>query len=88
MDKTKTAAPCPVCSQPCDAEFEPFCSKRCKLRDLAHWLGADDPYVIPGEPYSGLVDENGERLVDLDEFADNNVVYGNFGRDEKDDDKV
>lgn len=84
-DDTKPTEPCPICNQPSHADFKPFCSKRCKMRDLAHWLGGDEPYVIPGEPLSGLLDENGEPVVDLEELAegadDSNVVYANFRRD-------
>ena len=29
-------------------EFTPFCSQRCKDRDLAQWFG--DGYAVPGEP--------------------------------------
>ena len=74
-----TKPPCPLCGKPPVSEFGPFCSKRCKLRDLAHWLGGDDPYVIAGEPLAGLVDENGEPLVDLEGLDDDNVVYAEFG---------
>ena len=42
--------PCPLCGRPAQARFAPFCSHRCRLRDLAHWIGGDEPYVIPGRP--------------------------------------
>ena len=44
-DKTKK---CPVCGRPEVAEHAPFCSSRCKDRDLLKWLG--DGYAIPGPP--------------------------------------
>jgi uncharacterized protein len=31
-----------------EAAWRPFCSKRCKLQDLAHW--ADGTYRVPGPP--------------------------------------
>lgn len=38
---------CPICRRPAEAEYRPFCSKRCADVDLARWLkGA---YVVPGE---------------------------------------
>lgn len=42
---------CPLCSKPVeaapsDAEF-PFCSRRCKLLDLGHWL--DERYRMPDD---------------------------------------
>ncbi len=44
--------PCPICGRPCGSRPEnphgPFCSERCKLIDLGHWLGGD--YRIPGKP--------------------------------------
>lgn len=42
---TKTAK-CPVCKQPANADFRPFCSDGCKNRDLLQWL--NDGYAIPG----------------------------------------
>ncbi|MEO5775245.1 MAG: DNA gyrase inhibitor YacG [Sphingomicrobium sp.] len=38
--------PCPSCRKPASREFAPFCSARCKDRDLLQWLG--DGYRIPG----------------------------------------
>ena len=38
---------CPICGKPRHEEFRPFCSDRCRDRDLAKWLG--DGYAIPGE---------------------------------------
>lgn len=38
---------CPICKKSTAADFKPFCSKRCKDIDLAHWLRGD--YLIPGE---------------------------------------
>lgn len=39
---------CPICGKPRSAEHRPFCSTRCRDRDLVKWL--DDGYAIPGEP--------------------------------------
>lgn len=39
---------CPVCRKPRVAEHAPFCSARCRDRDLVRWL--DDGYAIPGRP--------------------------------------
>ena len=82
------AAACPLCGKPAAPRFQPFCSERCKMRDLARWIGADEPYAIAGEPMVGLVDENGEPLIDLDDLIDetgeesdpDNVVYADFTR--------
>jgi len=40
--------PCPLCGKPRDAAHAPFCSARCRDRDLLRWL--DDGYAIPGKP--------------------------------------
>jgi endogenous inhibitor of DNA gyrase (YacG/DUF329 family) len=43
--------PCVFCrKQPVDPAWRPFCSKRCKLQDLARW--ADGSYHVPDEPVS------------------------------------
>jgi endogenous inhibitor of DNA gyrase (YacG/DUF329 family) len=46
----KTAPPplCVYCRRhPVEAAFRPFCSERCKLLDLSHWVDGD--YRIAGE---------------------------------------
>lgn len=43
---TETAKPCPICRKPRSAQFAPFCSARCRDRDLARWFG--DGYAVPG----------------------------------------
>ncbi|MEL6878505.1 MAG: DNA gyrase inhibitor YacG [Pseudomonadota bacterium] len=42
--------PCPICKKARAEEFTPFCSQRCKDRDLAQWFG--DGYAVPGRPAS------------------------------------
>ncbi len=39
---------CPICRKPRSEEFHPFCSSRCRDRDLAQWFG--DGYAVPGRP--------------------------------------
>jgi len=43
-----TTRKCPICGKARVAEHSPFCSTRCRDRDLVKWL--DDGYAIPGEP--------------------------------------
>ncbi|WP_065762418.1 DNA gyrase inhibitor YacG [Novosphingobium sp. PP1Y] len=45
---TRSERKCPICSKPRVAEHSPFCSKRCRDRDLLRWL--DDGYALPGPP--------------------------------------
>jgi endogenous inhibitor of DNA gyrase (YacG/DUF329 family) len=40
--------PCPICRKRRSAEFAPFCSARCRDRDLGRWLS--DGYAVPGPP--------------------------------------
>ena len=61
-----TPKPCPLCGQPPSPDHAPFCSRRCKDRDLLKWLG--DGYRIPGPPADqdgldseGLDSDGGDR---------------------------
>jgi uncharacterized protein len=51
----------PVCvccrRQPVDPAWRPFCSRRCKLQDLARW--AEGQYRIAGEPQDAA---DGQRV--------------------------
>jgi endogenous inhibitor of DNA gyrase (YacG/DUF329 family) len=52
---------CAYCRRhPVDSDWRPFCSERCKLADLGHWVGGDyriaadrppdaDPEAAPDE---------------------------------------
>jgi endogenous inhibitor of DNA gyrase (YacG/DUF329 family) len=40
---------CVLCRRhPVDPAWRPFCSRRCKIQDLARW--ADGTYRVPAEP--------------------------------------
>jgi uncharacterized protein len=39
---------CTLCGRPAVPEHKPFCSERCRDRDLLNWLGG--AYAVPGEP--------------------------------------
>lgn len=45
-----TARPCPICRKPRSEKYAPFCSARCRDRDLAKWF--NDGYAVPGRPAS------------------------------------
>ena len=36
---------CPICGKPAEAEYRPFCSRRCADVDLGRWLTGG--YAIP-----------------------------------------
>lgn len=42
--------PCPICRKARTEKFAPFCSARCRDRDLARWFNED--YAVPGEAVS------------------------------------
>ena len=41
---------CPICNRPTDAQYRPFCSRRCADVDLSRWLRGT--YAIPDEAES------------------------------------
>jgi len=45
---TSKLRPCPICRKPRSEEHTPFCSTRCRDRDLAQWFG--DGYAVPARP--------------------------------------
>jgi endogenous inhibitor of DNA gyrase (YacG/DUF329 family) len=48
---------CPTCGKPRSESHKPFCSARCRDRDLLQWLS--DGYALPGPP----VNEGDEKEV-------------------------
>ena len=58
---------CPVCGKPRSEPHTPFCSTRCRDRDLVRWL--DDGYAIPGPPADPDNDSPGESGPDENEDA-------------------
>jgi endogenous inhibitor of DNA gyrase (YacG/DUF329 family) len=47
---------CPICGEPTEMAYRPFCSARCRDVDLSRWLRG--VYAIPGG--RGETDEDGE----------------------------
>jgi endogenous inhibitor of DNA gyrase (YacG/DUF329 family) len=48
---TTIIRPCPICREPVDwmlVPTRPFCSERCRIRDLAAW--SDESYRVPEKP--------------------------------------
>lgn len=39
---------CPICRKPRSEKYAPFCSDRCRDRDLANWF--NEGYAVPGPP--------------------------------------
>ena len=48
MTQPEKKKKCPICGKPRTPKYAPFCSSRCRDRDLAKWL--DDGYSVPGPP--------------------------------------
>ena len=57
MSKAKKRPVCPNCGKLRDAQFRPFCSKRCRDVDLSRWLTGQ--YAVP------VIEENG---ADVEEY--------------------
>ena len=58
-----TTKRCPICKRPRLDEFAPFCSSRCRDRDLSRWFG--DGYAVPGRP--ALPEEIDREVIDRGE---------------------
>jgi uncharacterized protein len=43
----KSTSRCPICRHVSAAAHAPFCSARCRDRDLLNWLG--EAYAVPAE---------------------------------------
>ena len=43
---TRLTKKCPICGKPRTEAHAPFCSTRCRDRDLLQWL--EDGYALPG----------------------------------------
>ena len=56
---------CPICGEPTETDYRPFCSARCRDVDLGRWLGGG--YVIAG------------GYADADEDGDDAMVPGVTG---------
>lgn len=70
---------CPICKEKTDWEgnpFRPFCSERCKLIDLASWIGGE--YRIPDE----LPDRSGsDKCEEVKGGEEGKQVEGDRGPD-------
>ncbi len=54
---------CPMCGRPREVEYRPFCSPRCRDRDLAKWLKGE--YAVPSVEADDDSTE-GAEIVDLE----------------------
>lgn len=53
---TASTRKCPICGKPRQAAHDPFCSARCRDRDLLQWLG--EGYAIPGDKAAPAPDQD------------------------------
>lgn len=51
---------CPLCNQPVVAEFNPFCSKKCKNEDFLNWTQGRYRFQSEEE----VINESTEELVE------------------------
>lgn len=59
---------CPICGQPTDSAFKPFCGRGCKDRDLLQWLG--EGYRLPGAAIDPDDVSGAQSGLDSDERRD------------------
>ncbi|CBW25518.1 conserved hypothetical protein [Halobacteriovorax marinus SJ] len=79
MTKRKLEVKCPHCKKKFnyyEGEFRPFCSERCKMIDMGHWL--NEGYTVP-------VKGNLDAELDFDEFEidESDQGFGNFYDDKE-----
>lgn len=51
---------CPICDRATDANYRPFCSRRCADLDLSNWLTGR--YRVPSDEVEGI--ENHSETVE------------------------
>lgn len=54
---------CPICKKETywkENPYRPFCSERCKLIDLASWIGGE--YKIPGEKVNPSCSDENQKV--------------------------
>lgn len=54
---------CPICDKETDAEYRPFCSKRCADVDLGKWLKGS--YRVPSDELEDLDQDTEEAAAKL-----------------------
>ena len=60
-----SARPCPICRKPRSEAHSPFCSARCRDRDLAQWF--NEGYAVPGAPVDPEAIAQGDQQGDSGE---------------------
>ena len=59
---------CPHCKKEFvynSSDFRPFCSERCRMVDLGHWL--EGSYAVPAQ---NLTEEEKDKLIQIVEVSD------------------
>ena len=54
-DENRTRAECAICGRPVEAQYRPFCSRRCSDVDLQRWLSGR--YAVPAVEAEGEAEE-------------------------------
>lgn len=54
-----STAKCPICDKPVQAQYRPFCSKRCADVDLQRWLAG--VYAVPSDEDDDGSPDDGEE---------------------------
>ena len=70
--KKKLNVTCPRCGKKFNyyaSEFRPFCSERCKMVDMGHWL--EEGYTISGQDNSVYIEDMDMVVQYNDDIEDN-----------------
>ena len=65
MTEPSALPPCPICGQPAQARYRPFCSRRCADVDLGRWFSGQ--YRVPSTEIAPDTDEKYTRRVAPDD---------------------
>lgn len=58
MTVAHASLPCPICRQPSQSKYRPFCSARCAKIDLGRWF--NETYRVPVEQETPESNEGGD----------------------------
>ena len=59
-DPAPPPPPCAICGRPVEAQYRPFCSRRCSDVDLQRWLSGR--YAVPAVEAEGEAEDPDEGV--------------------------
>lgn len=61
MSKQHVSGRCPICQNPADEKYRPFCSKHCADIDLGRWFS--EGYAIPAVETDEDTEEDSTKTI-------------------------